>query len=205
VLLLAVGYLFMNYAFYLLSSWVFLYLVQERHFSILEGGWLASAPPLAAAAGAGVGGWLTSALCRRVGDRWGLRLVPLVALPSAAVLLLLSVATPDPYVAVIALAACFGSLELCEAAFWSGAMTIGRRDTMAVSAMMNTGGVIGGVVGIPVVAYLSANQMWSIAFAIGAAFSMLSAIAWLGIDAGSPAVDSSVSDDAMARPEGVLG
>ena len=79
VLLLAISYLCMNYTFYLLSNWVFLYLVQERHFSVLESGWLAMVPPLAAAAGAGVGGAITGGLCRRMGDRWGYRLVPLIA------------------------------------------------------------------------------------------------------------------------------
>src|SRR6266404_9856520 len=91
VLLLAVSYLCLNYSFYLLSNWVFLYLVQERKFSVLESGWLAIAPPLAAALGSGAGGLITAALCRRFGDRWGYRLVPLVAMPIAGVLLLASV------------------------------------------------------------------------------------------------------------------
>ncbi len=48
VLLLTGSYTCMNYVFYLIANWCFLYLVQERHFTLLEGGWLASAPPLAA-------------------------------------------------------------------------------------------------------------------------------------------------------------
>src|SRR5271170_4384583 len=87
VLLLAGSYLCMNYSFYLLSNWVFLYLVQERKFSVLESGWLASTPPLAAALGAGIGGVLTGLLCKRLGDRWGYRLVPLVAMPVVGALL----------------------------------------------------------------------------------------------------------------------
>src|SRR5260370_244545 len=71
VLLLAVSYMCMNYTFYLLSNWVFLYLVQERKFSLLESGWLAAAPPLAAAIGAGIGGVSTPVcfkrFCQRVG------------------------------------------------------------------------------------------------------------------------------------------
>src|SRR5256885_14569642 len=41
VLLLTVSYLCMNYVFYLLANWCFLYLVQERHITVLESGWLA--------------------------------------------------------------------------------------------------------------------------------------------------------------------
>ena len=114
VLLLAVSYLCMNYSFYLLSNWVFLYLVQERKFSVLESGWLASTPPLAAALGAGAGGVITGALCLRFGNRRGYRLVPLLALPTAGALLLVSVNAANPYWAVAGLALCFAAVELTE-------------------------------------------------------------------------------------------
>lgn len=182
VLLLATAYLLMNYTFYLLSNWVFLYLVQERHFSILEGGWLASAPPLAAALGAGLGGLITAALCHRLGRRWGYRGVPLVALPVASGLLLLSVDASNPYLAVVGLAACFACVELCEGAFWGAAMSVGGGDTMTVGAVMNTGGVLGGIIGIPVVAFLSGQHTWRMAFVIGAGATLAGAMAWLGID-----------------------
>src|SRR5208282_5777847 len=105
VLLLAVSYLCMNYSFYLLSNWCFLYLIQERHFSLLESGWLAAAPPLAAALGAGIGGALTERCCERFGVKWGYRVVPLVSLPTAAVLLVVAVFASNPYAAVVALTA----------------------------------------------------------------------------------------------------
>ncbi len=49
VLLVTFSYMCMNYVFYLLSGWCFLYLVQQRHFTALQGGWLAALPPLGAA------------------------------------------------------------------------------------------------------------------------------------------------------------
>jgi MFS transporter, ACS family, glucarate transporter len=97
VLLLFISYTCMNYVFYLLSNWVFLYLIQERHFSVLESGGLASAPPLAAAVGAGLGGVLTNALCPRFGIRWGYRLVPMIALPASGLLLIGAVHAGNPY------------------------------------------------------------------------------------------------------------
>jgi ACS family glucarate transporter-like MFS transporter len=186
VLLLAISYLCMNYSFYLLSNWVFLYLVQERHFSLLESGWLATAPPLAAAVGSGVGGVLTGYLCRRVGNRWGYRLVPLIAMPSAGALLLISVTASNPYLAVAGLSLCFAAVELNEGAYWGGAMTVGRGDTMAVSGVMNTGGNLGGIIGIPIVGYLSGEHLWHAAFVLGAAFSILCALAWLWIEVEQP-------------------
>jgi ACS family glucarate transporter-like MFS transporter len=199
VLLLAISYMCMNYTFYLLSNWVFLYLVQERKFSLLESGWLATAPPLAAALGAGIGGVLTGIFCRRFGDRWGFRLVPLVAMPVSAVLLLLAVNASNPYLAVVALAACFGCIELTEGAFWAGGMTVGRGDTMAVCGFMNTGGNLGGIISIPIVAYLSGRHLWFLAFLIGAGLALVSALAWLGIDVAAPIDAASPPLDAEVR------
>lgn len=186
VLLLAISYLCMNYSFYLLSNWVFLYLVQERQFSLLESGWLASVPPLAAAAGAGAGGVITGYLCRRLGNRWGYRLVPLTAMPIAGALLLISVNAANPYFAVAGLAVCFAAVELNEGAYWGAAMTVGRGDTMAVSGVMNTGGNLGGIVGIPIIGYLSGEHLWHAAFVLGAVFSVACAVAWLWIELEQP-------------------
>src|SRR5258708_27260265 len=70
--------------------------------------------------------------------------------------------------AVAGLALCFGLVELTEGAFWGAAMTVGRSDTMVVTSIMNTGGTMGGIIGIPIVAYLSGHDHWHAAFFIGA-------------------------------------
>lgn len=197
VLLLAVSYMAMNYTFYLLSNWVFLYLVEERKFSVLQSGWLASTPPLAAAIGAGVGGFATSLLCQRLGDRWGFRMVPLVALPATAALLLLAVNAANPYLAVVALAACFGVVELTEGAFWGAGMTVGRGDAMAVCGIMNTGGNLGGIISIPIVGYFSQRHLWPMAFLIGVGFAVFSALAWLAIDVAARGADNGKEEIAV--------
>jgi predicted MFS family arabinose efflux permease len=51
---------------------------------------------------------------------------------------------------------------------------------------MNTGGTLGGIIGIPVVAYLSGHHQWGAAFLIGTALSFVSALAWLAIDVIDP-------------------
>lgn len=183
ILLATFSYICMNYVFYLIGNWCFLYLVQERHFNSLESGWLATVPPLAAGAGAGLGGTLVNFACRRLGNRWGFRAVPLVALPVSGLLLLATVNLSSPYAAVTSLALSYAVVELCEAAYWGGTMFIARADTMSATGVLNTGGNAGGLIGIPIVAYLSGHGHWTLAFAIGTAFSILGAVAWLGIDA----------------------
>ncbi len=107
VLLLALAYLCMNYAYYLLSFWSYLYLVQVRHFSGIEGGLAGAVPWLGAGLGAAVGGFISDGLAARIGVRWGYRLVPLLTLPIAGVLLLVTLHVATPYAAVAALTIAF--------------------------------------------------------------------------------------------------
>jgi ACS family glucarate transporter-like MFS transporter len=189
VLTLTASYLCMNYVFYLLANWSFLYLVQERHFTVLESGWLAGTPPLAAAIGAGLGGKLASVLQLRYGVRRGLRLLPLLSLPTAGALQFVAVDAANAYIAVAALALCFGAVELNEGPYWAAIMHVGRADSMSASGILNTGGNAGGLIATPIVAYLSGHHAWTAAFLIGAAFAVVSAAAWLLVDPtrGAPA------------------
>jgi ACS family glucarate transporter-like MFS transporter len=183
IVLATLSYICMNYVFYLISNWCFLYLVQERHFNVLESGMLAMVPPLAAGLGAGVGGSLVGLMCSRFGNKWGFRLIPMVALPVSGILLLVTVNLTNPYAAVAVLALAYGVVELCEGPYWAGTMFVARADTMSATGILNTGGNLGGLIGIPIVAYLSGHGQWTVAFVIGAVFSVVGAIAWLGIDA----------------------
>jgi MFS transporter, ACS family, glucarate transporter len=182
VLALTLSYICMNYVFYLLANWCFLYLVQERHFQVLESGHLAVVPPLGAALGAGLGGWLASRLCARLGVRRGLRMLPLISLPAAALLLFLAVDAANPYVAVAILSLCFAAVELNEGSYWAAIMHVGRGDTMAASGVLNTGGNFGGIIATPIVAYLSGHHAWTQAFLLGSGFAIVSAALWLSVD-----------------------
>ena len=182
VLVLTLSYFCFNYVYYLLANWCFLYLVQERHFTVLEGGWLASAPPLAAALGAGIGGWLASEFGRRYGIRHGLRLLPLVSLPAAALLQYLAVDAASAYLAVLALALCYACIEVNEGPYWAAIMHVGRADAMAASGLLNTGGNAGGLLTTPIVGYLTQQHHWTLAFLIGTGCALLAAAGWLLVD-----------------------
>ena len=182
VLVLTASYLCMNYVYYLLANWCFLYLIQERHFTVLQSGMLAGTPPLAAAIGAGVGGWLASVLGKRYGIRRGLRILPLISLPAAGVLQFVAVDAGSAYLAVAALALCFACVELNEGPYWAAIMHVGRADAMAASGLLNTGGNAGGLVATPIVAYLSGHHAWTAAFLIGTGFALASAAGWLLVD-----------------------
>jgi sugar phosphate permease len=96
VQLLAFSYFCLNYVFYLLGTWSFLYLVQERSFTGLESGFAGMLPWIGAGIGAGIGGYLSDRLAQKLGYRWGYRLVPLVSLPLAGLLLLVTIGVAAP-------------------------------------------------------------------------------------------------------------
>ncbi len=186
ILLLATSYTIMNYVFYLLATWSFLYLVQERHLSILESGWLASLPFMAAALGAAVGGKLTDALALRYGPTIGYRAVPLITLPLAGLLLFAGVESGNPYLAVAALSLAFAATEITEAAYSAATIAVAREHTMAAWGVVGTGGNLGGVIGTPLVAILSAHHAWTAAFLTGTGAGILSGVLWIWIDGGRP-------------------
>ena len=183
ILRLTASYFIMNYVFYLVTFWSFLYLVQERHMTVLESGWLASLPFVTAGAAAALGGRLADHLRARWGDRVGMRITPFVALPLSALLMYLTAKAASPYWAVAALCLGFGCVELTEGSFWGATMRLAPSDTMAATAVLNTGGNFGGVVATPVIAALSAYHGWGAVFATGAGLALAASALWLTIDA----------------------
>ena len=182
VLLLAFSYMCMNYVFYLLTYWVFIYLVQQRHLTALNSAWLAAIPPIGAAIGSAVGGWLSDYSVKRIGVRRGYHLVPMISLPVAGALLLVAIHVDTALAAVTALALAFAGAEITEGPFWAATTQVARADTMAATGVLNTGGNVGGLITIPIVAFLADRGEWDLSFVIGTGFAMVAALTWLLID-----------------------
>lgn len=185
VLLLTLSYLVMNYVFYLITFWSFLYLVQDRKLSVLESGWLGALPFVVAGIAAATGGRVADSLRLRFGPRSGARILPLVTLPLAAIFLYMTVSVGSPYWAIAAMCLGFACVEFNEGNYWGVAMRLAPNDSMAATAVLNTGGNLGGVIGTPIIAAMTAAQGgWGIVFATGAVTSLVAALIWLKIDAG---------------------
>ena len=185
ILLVTLSYLVMNYVFYLVTFWSFLYLVQDRKLSMLESGWLGALPFVVAGVAAATGGRVADRLRDRYGARRGARIVPLVALPLAAVFLYATVSIASPYWAIAALCLGFACVEFNEGNYWGVAMRLAPNDSMAATAVLNMGGNLGGVIGTALIASLTAAQGgWSMVFMTGVVTSVAAALLWLMIDAG---------------------
>jgi len=183
VLLLALSYLCFNYVFYLISFWSFLYLVRDRGFSGLESGLMARLPWIGAAVGAALGGVLADRLALRLGATRGYRLMPLISLPIAAAMLLLTPTVAGAYSAVAALVIAFFAIEINEGPFWAATMSVARADTGAATGVLNTGGNVGGIVSQPIAAALAATGAWSQVWLSGAVFALIAVALWLFVRA----------------------
>jgi MFS family permease len=165
---------------------------------VLESGWLAALPYLAAAASAALGGQLGDVFRARYGAVWGFRLIPLVALPISGAALIATVEAESAFWVIFALCLAFFAVEATEGPYWAATTEIAQADTTIGTAVLNTGGNLGGVLGQPVVGWLSANGHWTAAFVTGTVCAILAAGLWLTIDARRK-IPGAVVDDDIAR------
>jgi ACS family glucarate transporter-like MFS transporter len=186
VLLISASYLCMNVTFYIFFSWFFIYLVDVRGFTILQGGFLAALPPIVGAFGAAAGGEVCDRLCARIGPRWGCRLPGMGGLTAVAVLLFLGAAAPNPYLAVALLSLCFAGNQFTEGAYWQGTTFVGGRYATAACGVLNTGGNLGGVLATPMIPLIKEEFGWIAALASGSVFAVAGALLWLLVRADRP-------------------
>jgi ACS family glucarate transporter-like MFS transporter len=180
VLLLAASYFCMNYVFYMFSQWLFTYLVEERGFTLLEGGLLYALPFVTGAVLAVIGGTVCDALCRRIGPVWGCRLPAVTGLTLVAILIVAGARAPDPYVAVALLSLCFGFTQFTEGAFWSATTYSAGPHTATATGVLNTGGNAAGFLA-PLVGFLLDRLGWGPTLASGSIFALVGAALWFGV------------------------
>jgi ACS family glucarate transporter-like MFS transporter len=185
-LLLLGAYSSANFVFYLFFTWFFHYLVKERGFSILETGFLAMLPWLAAAGSAALGGWCCDSLCQRLGPRWGCRLPGAGGLLAAAVFLVAGLYVDDPYAAVAMLSLCFAAEQFTEASFWQAQTYVAPAHAASATGIMNTGANAAGMVVGPLVPWLAAGIGWPAALASGVLFALLGAGLWMFVRSDHP-------------------
>src|SRR5258708_29619437 len=147
----------------------------------MDRGWLAAPPFIAAGAGAALGGGVCDALRPRLGERWGFRAAPLLALPVSGLALVAAANAPDAISAELALCSAFAAIEVTEGIYWAAAMRIAGSDSMLATGILNTGGNIGGIIRTPVGSRLTATHSWNAALLTGAACGGVAALLWFRV------------------------
>ncbi len=181
MLLVSVSYFLDSYVLAMFVYWFYLYLLDERKFSILKGGFVSSLPWIAALVLVPLGGRWCDLLSAHRGPRTGRRVVAMTALCIASALLLWGARTRDPVRAIAALSLCVGFLMSTEGPFWSSAIDISGPHAGTAGGIMNTAGNLGGVASASLVPLLVGRFGWIPALSTGSLFGVVSAALWLFI------------------------
>jgi ACS family glucarate transporter-like MFS transporter len=180
--LLTISYTLQGYVGYIFVFWFYLYLVQERHFDLLQGAWVSSLPWVLSLVSIPLGGWISDHLVSgRLGLRWGRRMVPLFGLTLAGILLALGAHAQSAYSAAAYLAFSTALVLSVEGPFWATMMEIAGRRSGSAGGIMNMGSNVGGLISPTLTPLLAGLIGWENALHIAAALAVIGGLLWFGV------------------------
>ena len=185
VFFLCLSYFLYCYAISIFVYWLFKYLVDVRHLSIVNSGWAAALPWITATISVPVFGYLSTKLSDRIGFLQGRRTVAAACLLVASLLLFVGARSADTAVAIGAIALSVGLLFSTESCYFSTAIEVASRDAGAASGLMNLAGNLGGVAATSAVPLLVLHYGWLTALLSGSVIAIMAAAAWYGLRAKS--------------------
>lgn len=190
---LVLSYTCVGYVAYVYLSWFYLYLVEERGFSVLRGALFAASPFLAMTVFCPVGGWVTDRLSQRNGVNKGRSWVGAAGMTLAALSIVIGAIVENPFTAIALLSLGAGWLYFTIGAFWSSTIDLSPSRAGTLSGVMNTGANLGGTLSPTLTPWLATHFGWSVSLGVAAAVAFLGALAWINIRPGDGLRHSSSS------------
>ena len=181
---LAASYTLQGYVGYIFVFWFYLYLVQVRHFELLQAAWLTTLPWIASLVAIPVGGLLSDVAVKRWGTTWGRRVVPMPALILAALFLTVGATTASAAVAVTSLAISTALVLSSEGPFWATMAQLSGARSGVGGGVMNFGSNLGGMISPVLTPWLAARLSWAPALSLAAVLAVVSGLLWLGVRSG---------------------
>ena len=181
VLILTASYFCMNYIFYLVFNWFFIYLVDVRKVAAEEAGFLTASQYIFGCVGAILGGHFGDRFAKRFGPRRGYRLLPVPCLLLTTGFIIAGAYVENSYAAVGFFALCFGLTQLTDPVYWGAIVSVAGRNAAAASGVMNTGGNVVGGIGAILVPVIANRFGWPLAIASGAIFTVAGALLWFAV------------------------
>ncbi len=176
--LLCASYLLESYVQYIFLFWFYLYLVDERGFSLARSGWLTALPYVAATIAMPLAGRASDRATRARGPRAGRAGLALATLAAASALMALGTWLSDPALAVTAIAASIALVLATEGLFWASVADLARESAGAAGGVMNTAENLGGIASTTLVPLVAARAGWSVVFHSAAVLALVSGLVW---------------------------
>ncbi len=178
VLFLCISYFLYCYAISIYVYWLFKYLVEVRHLSIVNSGWANSLPWIAATVAVPLLGKWSDRLSKLKGALHGRRLLATSCLTSSALLMFVGAGAQNIGVAMAAIALSVSLLFSTEAPYWSTAIEVAKGEAGTAGGLMNLAGNLGGVVSTTLVPLLAHSFGWFNALLSGSAFALAATLFW---------------------------
>ncbi len=179
--LLTASYTLQGYVGYIFVFWFYLYLVDVRGFSLLKGALLSSLPWLLSIVSIPLGGAISDALVKRLGEARGRRVVPMTGLIGGSVFIAVGAHTGNALVAAVCLALATALVLCVEGPFWATMTELAGRRSGAAGGVMNMGSNLGGLVSPALTPVLAAAIGWENALLVAAALAVVGGLLWLGV------------------------
>jgi sugar phosphate permease len=180
---LIVGYGLQGYGFYVYYNWFYFYAVKVRGLGLLQAAVWTSAPFLAMAVLAPVGGWFSDVVARRTSRKTGRITAVWVGMGLAAVLLFSGSHLTITAIALPAIALAAGFSMFAATNFWAACIDLAPDFSASLSALMNTVGSIGGAISSTATAYIAVHYNWSHALDLAALITVFSGVVFSLVDA----------------------
>ncbi len=148
------------------------------------------------------GGFTSDALVKRIGLKWGRRIVGAGGVGLAGILMLLSLVIANPYVAASVLALAFAASDFMLPTCWAVCLDIGKENAGAVTGAMNTAGQAGSAIVAYTYGWMVEQYGWNIPLVFIAVMSLISAVLWFKIDP-TQTISTGLGEPDL-RPEAVL-
>jgi len=181
VILLCLSYVSEGYVLFLFVFWLYIYLVEVRGFGILKGGLIAALPWITGLCFTPMGGFISDRLTSSRGRIAGSKYCIIAGYGASGLLLYAAAAAPQVTVCIAAICLSVGFLMAGEAPFWTCATYFSGEHAGTVSGVMNTAGIIGGILSTSLTPVLVARFGWLVALSSGTVMALACIVFWLVI------------------------
>jgi MFS transporter, ACS family, glucarate transporter len=179
------------YAAYFFLSWLQTYLVKSRGFA--EKQLLLSALPFVfAASGNFLGGYASDAFVRKLGLRKGRSVAGALGASLGAIGMAAAILVPNPFASLVFLSLAYGGVGFIQPTAFAVSIDIAPRHTGSLAGAMNTACQIGAFISSIAFGYLvKLTGAYNFPMITMVVAFILSALAWLRIDASKPLASTS--------------
>ncbi len=181
ILLLCASYFAEGYLLFIFVFWLYLYLVDVRGFSMMHGGLIAALPWITGLFLTPLGGLAADRMAARHGRLRAAKYIIMFGYTLSGLLLFVAAYAPTRTACVAALCLSVGFLMSAEASFWVSATHLAGVNAGAVSGLMNTTGILGGIVSTSLVPILVARFNWLVAFGSATLVALACVLLWIVI------------------------